>query len=272
MSATPQCFSSDDAPAADLRRVTPAQHPSHRPGATIAGFLGVLFSGRYVWLLSSLIGLMILGPAFGSFELMRTARGAVYVSDLINAGFLVIAIRTYHHHRGQYWFLLALAAISIGLGIAARWLGGEWTVWLGIPSLFTSGLIMLAIGLLIGTEVFTKTQVDGDAICGSISVYMLIGVIFATGYSMILLAYPQAFTISETLRLDDPSLGPHRLMLYFSLTTLTTVGYGDITPVSDLARSLSNVEAILGQSYLTVLVARLVGKHLAKSLADETTT
>ena len=214
---------------------------------------------------------MILGPAFGSFELFRTLRGVVYVSDLITAGFLFVAIRIYHHHRIQYWFLIALAAISIVMGVAARWLGGEWTVWLGIPSLFTSGIILLAIGLLIGTEVFTKTQVDGDAICGSISVYMLIGVIFATGYSMILLANPQGFEISEALRLDDPSLGPHRLMLYFSLTTLTTVGYGDITPVTDLARSLSNVEAVLGQAYLTVLVARLVGKHLAKSIADEAT-
>lgn len=245
-------------------------HASRQRAPSIAGFLGVLFSGRYVWLLSSLIGLMILGPTFGSFVLFKTMRGAVYVSDFVNAGFLFIAIQTYHHHRAQYWGLMGLAVLSIVMGIAARALGDEWIVWLGVPALFASGLILVAIGLLIGTEVFTKTQVDGDAICGSISVYMLIGVIFATGYSMILLVNPEAFSIAERLRLDDPSLGPHRLMLYFSLVTLTTVGYGDITPVSDLARSLSNVEAILGQAYLTVLVARLVGKHLAKSLADET--
>jgi voltage-gated potassium channel len=242
----------------------------HRP--TVLGFLGVLFSGRYVWLLSSLIGLMIVGPSFGSYPLFTSPNHTVYISDLVNAGFLFIAIQTYHHHRVQYWSLIGLAVVSIALGVGARVLGDQWLVWLGVPALFASGLILVAIGLLIGTEVFTKTQVDGDAICGSISVYMLIGVIFASGYSMILLANPEAFSISEKLRLDDPSLGPHRLMLYFSLVTLTTVGYGDITPVSDLARSLSNVEAILGQTYLTVLVARLVGKHLAKSLADEATT
>lgn len=244
---------------------------THRTGkhASILGFLSVLFSGRFVWLLSSLIALMILAPTFGDLTLAHTSRGQVYVSDLVNAGFLYIAIRTYHHHRTQYWLLMSLAAVSVVLGLAARSLGGDWMLWLGPPSLFAVGFILVAIGLLIGTEVFTQTAVDGDAICGSISVYMLIGVIFSAGYSILLLLKPDSFTIAETLEISDPSLGPHRLMLYFSFTTLTTVGYGDISPVSDLARSLANVEAILGQAYLTVLVARLVGKHLAKSLADE---
>lgn len=242
-------------------------HPRHP--TSILRFLGVLFSGRFVWLLSSLIALMIFAPEFGDITLVHTSRGRVFVSDLINAVFLFIAIRTYHHHRTQYWVLLGLAALSIALGLAARSLGDEWLIWLGPPSLFAVGVILLAIGLLIGTEVFTQSAVDGDAICGSISVYMLIGVIFSTGYSILLILQPDSFSISPTLEVQDPSLGPHRLMLYFSFTTLTTVGYGDITPTSDLARSLSNVEAILGQAYLTVLVARLVGKHLAKSLADE---
>ena len=52
-------------------------------------------------------------------------------------------------------------------------------------------------------------------------------------------------------------------MAYFSLITITTVGYGDITPQSELARSLANLEAIIGQVYLTVLVARLVGSHIS---------
>ncbi len=57
-------------------------------------------------------------------------------------------------------------------------------------------------------------------------------------------------------------------MLYFSFSTLTTLGYGDIVPVSPLARMLTSVEAITGQLYLTVLVARLVGLHITESLSQ----
>jgi hypothetical protein len=60
-------------------------------------------------------------------------------------------------------------------------------------------------------------------------------------------------------------------VLYFSFTTLTTLGYGDIVPVSAIARALTSIEAITGQIYLAVLVARLVGLNIAESMGQETT-
>ena len=58
-------------------------------------------------------------------------------------------------------------------------------------------------------------------------------------------------------------------MAYFSITTLTTLGYGDITPRASLPRSLANFEALVGQIYLTVLVARLVGRNLTQSVMSK---
>jgi hypothetical protein len=60
--------------------------------------------------------------------------------------------------------------------------------------------------------------------------------------------------------------GEPTAVLYFSFATLTTLGYGDIVPVSAIARTLATLEAITGQLYLAVLVARLVGLHIAESL------
>jgi hypothetical protein len=56
--------------------------------------------------------------------------------------------------------------------------------------------------------------------------------------------------------------------IYFSLVTMTTLGYGDITPDSDTSRMLASMEAVIGQIYLAVLVARLVGLQIAQSSAD----
>jgi voltage-gated potassium channel Kch len=61
------------------------------------------------------------------------------------------------------------------------------------------------------------------------------------------------------------------LLAYFSLVTLATVGYGDITPATELARSLAVVEAIVGQFYIAVLIADLIGKKLSQAVAHPST-
>ena len=94
------------------------------------------------------------------------------------------------------------------------------------------------------------------------SVYLLLGGFFAMLYSIVYMVDPAHFAGISDIEGNDPTLGPNRTMIYFSLVTLTTLGYGDIHPTTAISRSITNVESILGQLYLTVLVARLVGQHL----------
>ena len=128
-----------------------------------------------------------------------------------------------------------------------------------------------SIATLISLQVFATAEVDGDTICGSVSIYLLIAATFAAVYSLVAAIDPGAFTTSSQLRFDDPALGPDRLLVYFSLATITTVGYGDVFPTSDITRPLSNLEAVIGQFYMTVLVARLVGQHLTRSMRSKET-
>jgi hypothetical protein len=86
-------------------------------------------------------------------------------------------------------------------------------------------------------------------------VYLNIALIFASGFSLIWELRPAAFA---TLSLAAGGSAELDTMLYFSLTTLTTTGYGDIVPVDPFARSLANLEVVLGQFYLAITVARLV--------------
>ncbi len=105
-------------------------------------------------------------------------------------------------------------------------------------------------------------HVDADLIYGAISVYLLIGVTFGFAYVCLAALAPGSFAGIETELTEPQELV--RDFNYFSFVTLTTLGYGDITPQSHQAGVLAYLEAIIGQVYLTVLVARLVGMHIAQ--------
>ena len=109
--------------------------------------------------------------------------------------------------------------------------------------------------VLLMKSMFRARKVDANIIIGGISVYLLIGILWALLYLFLYDLQTGIFEIDE-----DGSL------FYFSYTTLTTLGYGDILPKGKIARMLANVEAISGQIYLTVFVARLVGLHIASEM------
>jgi hypothetical protein len=95
-------------------------------------------------------------------------------------------------------------------------------------------------------------------------VYLLIGLTWAALYILIEYVNPGSFIDTST---KIPINAPR--FLFFSYVTLTTTGYGTLLPVSDPARSLALVEAIFGQLYLAILVARLVGLHISKPRATD---
>jgi len=135
-------------------------------------------------------------------------------------------------------------------------------------SLWVNIIFFTYIGALMLIRLFRAREVNVNMIFAAISLYILMGLQFGYFYALLEWNYPGSLTTSVLaiqndliFKTFDESLNN---FFYFSLTTLTTVGYGDIIPVSSLARGLANLEAICGQMYLTVLVARLVGMHLTQ--------
>ncbi len=113
-------------------------------------------------------------------------------------------------------------------------------------------------------------QASGDAIFGAVCGYLLLGVIWSLIYSAVETASPGSFTLSGSPktpmvagRLDRGILG------YYSFITLATVGYGDVTPSTPLARTLAWIEAISGQFYLAILVAGLVGIKVTQAIKEQ---
>lgn len=133
-------------------------------------------------------------------------------------------------------------------------------IWLTIMLLYLVATAWVAMKQVL----FTGT-IDGNKIVGSVCIYLLVGLIWTTAYLMVAQQNPEAF---KNL---DPGAWYERFpdFVYFSFVTLTTLGYGDISPEDPIARFLAIMEAIFGQFYIAILVASLVGARMSSEPAPE---
>jgi hypothetical protein len=127
--------------------------------------------------------------------------------------------------------------------------------------LFSGAWLILGItlGWVVARAVFARGRVTFHRIVGAILLYLTIAVTFVALFTFVGLLVPDAF--SGLSFEDNPALASR--LIYFSFVTLTSTGYGDIVPVDPVARSLCNVEMIIGQLYPATLLARLVTLELA---------
>ena len=113
--------------------------------------------------------------------------------------------------------------------------------------------------LVLLFNIFSEKKITAKTIMGGISVYFLMGIFWGFCYQIVYIAS------SGSILFDETTNPQYFDFMFFSFTTLTTLGYGDIIPVSYYARSLSMLEATLGPIFLAVFVARLVGLHVSQS-------
>lgn len=165
-------------------------------------------------------------------------------------------------HRGDT-LLRLVVAVLVAAAMVAK--GGRTAVgspgWLLADALVSASTIALFAAVIL-RRVFAAGSITVARIEGAVAVYLLVGVLWALLYEALLLQVPGAFTAAAGIAPGQADLS------YFSFVTLTTVGYGDVTPVSPAARSLAVVEALIGQLYPAVLIARLVSLEIANRGAD----
>ena len=153
--------------------------------------------------------------------------------------------------------------IALLLGIPA--LVGRWINYfrpeLVPPAIFlTAGLALIAFVVAnLLRFILRAPSVNADVLCASISAYLMLGLLWTMAYWLVDQLTPGAFSFNTTSGTKETMAGFNAF--YFSFITLSTVGYGDITPVSKVARMLAATEAITGLLYVAVLIARLVGLY-----------
>ena len=138
--------------------------------------------------------------------------------------------------------------------------------WLAIISaVFAMTFFALTLTALLW-RVRSGTTVTLDTIAGAVCAYLILGVVWAFAFSLIELSHPGSFLVNGAAL--GAAAGPPKIvrqeLLYLSLVTLSTVGYGDIVPVVPMARMLAVLEAVTGQIYLAVLIGGLVGVHMQR--------
>ena len=150
--------------------------------------------------------------------------------------------------------------------VASRWLirafPNETVTLFG---LIAASAFIAFVAIKILAYVVRQTTISSDTIFAALCVYLLLGLGWGLLYALIEYLAPGSFTFPDTALHADRL----RELIYFSLVTLATVGYGDITPVNPIAQGFSNLEAVLGQLYLAVMVARLVGIQVAQRMRTD---
>ncbi|MFZ3357903.1 MAG: ion channel [Xanthobacteraceae bacterium] len=171
---------------------------------------------------------------------------------------LVITILTvtWHSHIATIAVLVAVVLSPVGT-LLWREDPSPLTQWLSAGGRF---LAIGALSLVIARVVFGSGRVSFHRVQGAVVLYLNFALMFFTIYRLMEVLLPGSF---GNLPHAGTEFGSGAALLYFSFSTLTTVGYGDITPLHPLARSLANLESVIGQLYPATLLARLVSLEIA---------
>jgi len=159
---------------------------------------------------------------------------------------------------------LVIAVVLVSLALVARWIKLFWddavpVEFYLIPALIFIGFVIVQFLLFI----LRAPRVDSEVLCAGVAGYLLLGILWMFAYILVARVHPGSFSYN---------VGPppeHSLAsfdaFYFSYITLSTVGYGDITPVTHVARTLAMTEAMTGTIYIAVLISRLVALYSSQS-------
>ena len=207
---------------------------------------------NFFYLLIALLILLIVIPLADDLSLTS----APLVRGLVSSCLLVIGVWSLKG-SGRYFSVgMTFVVSGVVLNVVA----------INIPSLLLQQASFLAlIGFMLVAMAFTMKQVaigrdiNTNRIVGAVCVYLLLGVIWAMAYTIIEMVSPGSFAGFSPMA----DLGWDSEWLYFSFVTMTTLGYGDILPVSATARGFAYMQAIVGQFYIAVLVAGLVGAYVS---------
>ncbi len=225
----------------------------------------VLKGRKYLALLLTLVVLIVL------FPILRATPQARILLDIAFSFVFVAA-----------WLAVLqdakLRIVAIVLGTPT--LLGLWTGYLvpGLPRIgmqigfhTLAALFFVFMIFVILREVYREEGVSADSVYGAFCGYLLAGLAFGHVYTILEILEPGSFRGSVPFADEMPDARRHFLLTYFSFITLATVGYGDILPATDTARGLVIVQAIIGQFYIAVLVAELIGKRVSMAVANRHT-
>lgn len=212
--------------------------------------------------------LLVLTACLLVYPFLGTHVVASWVFDLITLGLVATSLRVIHGRGVTFYLSLLLGTSSLITSMLGRSLGiaSAYQVGTGLRALFMAYLI-----IVIFSDIMRRKHITSDAVMGACSVFVLLGLSFGAAYALLEWLVPGSFSIPAVPLPIENVFGPMSTefsLLYFSLVAMTTIGFGDIVPVAAPARSMAAIEGLLGQLYLAIIIARLVGLEIASRMQD----
>jgi hypothetical protein len=206
--------------------------------------------------------LVALALLFFFFPFVEEVKGGDVIVSILLSLVLLSAVLAVADRKGVFFIALVLAIPAI----AGRWINHFRPDLVPPPVFLIAGLALIAFVVAnLLRFVLRAPSVNTEVLCASISAYLMLGLLWTVAYWLVDQVTPGAFAFNTNA--GKQSMNGFNAF-YFSFITLSTVGYGDITPVSRIARWLAAIEAMTGLLYVAVLIARLVSLYSSPKSDD----
>jgi len=208
---------------------------------------------NFIWLLTALVAFLFLNALFSQLGI----RGANILVDISLTVMVLMSVWSMQQVRTR-WFSLkfVVALLVVIMMVIDSSIKSNWLAPFQLITMFA--FVSITIYLAWQQVMFTG-EITRNTILGSICIYILIGLLFGFAYLMVERVFP-----GSLVGLDGETWQENlQVTIYYSMVTLTTLGYGDVTPAGQVTRFLAYTEAMVGVFYTTILVASLIGLHLS---------
>jgi hypothetical protein len=220
---------------------------------------------RHLILLAGVIVLEVVQPLLAHGSILNRV-----LYDIAFGVIMVLVSFAIFVRRGDRWIAVALMVSAVAAN-AAHYALSASSQWLAATVFHASSAAFLgfAVAVILG-HIFRQRAIDGDDVLGAIAGWVLMGLIWGHLFALTDRLVPHSFTISSAIAGELDEWHSRRALFdYFSFTTLTSLGYGDITPTRAPAYTLAWLEVMFGGFYMAVIVAQLVGMKLARAQRGE---
>lgn len=225
-----------------------------------------LAPNNFVYLLGGLLLLFLLTPSLHIFSVS----GAAVEVNLLRSSLLVafclftlVSVWSLYREGVIFRIGLGLAALNIAIALTALIIPFRLVEICAVILVIVFSVLSCFVA---GRHVFSLRETDANSLTGAVCVYMLLGLIWALIYEAMAYIWPvgafQGLSFSDNIMQFDS-------FLYFSFVTLTTAGYGDITPLNPLVRTIAYLEMITGQFYMAILVSGLVAHFIGQRISNK---
>ncbi len=209
---------------------------------------------RHFRLLWSLVVLFLLYPVMQGLGWQR-------FWSLLLVAELLLAVHTIGESSRSLKIALILVTPAALGELSFFFFENRETHWFAVISVVS--FLAYVITVVYRRSIFLRGRVTADRVSGAIAVYLLLGLLWGIVYGLVAVVDPAAFQGLESFSLHEPGAQPD--YIYFSFVTLTTLGYGDISPLTPVAKTLAWMEAVFGQLFVAVTIARLVSLQVSHS-------